>query len=79
MNMKCVILRYFNPVGAHESGEMGESPNGRPICLLPVVSSVAIGKMPKLTVFGNDAPTKDGTGYCALLQLGCFLYTTIIR
>ena len=56
------ILRYFNPVGAHESGEIGEDPNGTPNNLLPFVSQVAVGKRPHLNVFGDDYPTPDGTG-----------------
>lgn len=57
-----VILRYFNPVGAHESGEIGEDPKGIPNNLMPYVSQVASGKLEKLRVFGNDYPTPDGTG-----------------
>ncbi|WP_413111988.1 UDP-glucose 4-epimerase GalE [Thaumasiovibrio sp. DFM-14] len=57
-----VILRYFNPVGAHESGLIGEDPNGIPNNLLPYISQVAIGKLAKLSVFGDDYPTQDGTG-----------------
>lgn len=56
------ILRYFNPVGAHESGLIGEDPNGIPNNLLPYIAQVAVGKLPELTVFGNDYPTIDGTG-----------------
>jgi UDP-glucose 4-epimerase len=56
-----VILRYFNPVGAHESGMIGEDPNGTPTNLMPYVSQVAVGRLPKLAIFGNDYPTKDGT------------------
>ncbi len=56
------LLRYFNPVGAHESGEIGEDPNGIPNNLMPYVSQVAVGKLEKLRVFGDDYPTKDGTG-----------------
>ena len=56
------ILRYFNPVGAHKSGEMGEDPNGLPNNLMPYISQVAVGKLPHLRVFGNDYPTQDGTG-----------------
>ena len=57
-----VLLRYFNPVGAHASGTMGEDPNGIPNNLLPFISQVAIGRLPQLSVFGNDYPTPDGTG-----------------
>ena len=56
------ILRYFNPVGAHESGMIGENPNGVPNNLLPYISQVAVGKLPKLAVYGDDYPTADGTG-----------------
>ncbi len=56
------ILRYFNPVGAHESGTIGEDPNGIPNNLMPYITKVAIGELPKLNVFGNDYDTKDGTG-----------------
>ncbi len=56
------ILRYFNPIGSHESGTIGEDPNGIPNNLLPYVSQVAVGHLEKLNVFGNDYPTHDGTG-----------------
>ncbi|MGG1629499.1 UDP-glucose 4-epimerase GalE [Rossellomorea sp. NRS-1567] len=56
------LLRYFNPVGAHESGRIGEDPNGIPNNLMPYISQVAIGKLEKLQVFGDDYPTVDGTG-----------------
>lgn len=56
------ILRYFNPVGAHPSGLIGEDPNGIPNNLIPYISQVAIGRLPVLNVFGNDYPTTDGTG-----------------
>lgn len=56
------ILRYFNPVGAHESGQIGEAPNGIPNNLMPYVTQVAKGKLGKLCVFGNNYPTVDGTG-----------------
>jgi UDP-glucose 4-epimerase len=58
---KAGILRYFNPVGAHSSGEMGEDPNGIPDNLVPFVCQVATGKLEKLQVFGRDYPTRDGT------------------
>lgn len=57
-----VLLRYFNPIGAHPSGTMGEDPNGIPNNLMPYVTQVAIGKRPELGVFGNDYDTHDGTG-----------------
>lgn len=56
------LLRYFNPVGAHDSGLIGEDPNGIPNNLLPYIAQVAIGRLPELSVFGNDYPTRDGTG-----------------
>lgn len=56
------LLRYFNPVGAHSSGLIGEDPNGIPNNLLPYISQVAVGKLPQLSVYGNDYPTIDGTG-----------------
>ena len=55
-------LRYFNPVGAHKSGEIGEDPNGIPNNLIPYIAQVAVGKLQQLQVFGNDYPTPDGTG-----------------
>ncbi|HOO23135.1 MAG TPA: UDP-glucose 4-epimerase GalE [Clostridia bacterium] len=57
-----ILLRYFNPVGAHESGMIGEDPKGIPNNLMPYVSQVAVGKLKSLKVFGNDYDTKDGTG-----------------
>ncbi len=56
------LLRYFNPVGAHESGKIGEAPNGIPNNLMPRMLKVAAGEWPALTVYGNDFPTRDGTG-----------------
>ncbi|MGE1084325.1 UDP-glucose 4-epimerase GalE [Pseudomonas shirazensis] len=56
------LLRYFNPIGAHESGKLGEHPHGLPNNLLPYISQVAIGALNELKVFGNDHPTPDGTG-----------------
>ncbi|MGN0589575.1 MAG: UDP-glucose 4-epimerase GalE [Ruminiclostridium sp.] len=55
------LLRYFNPIGAHESGKIGEDPNGIPNNLMPIIINVCTGKQDKLTVFGNDYPTPDGT------------------
>lgn len=60
--MSIVILRYFNPIGAHESGRIGEDPNGIPNNLMPFITQVAAGRLPQLGVFGNDYPTHDGTG-----------------
>lgn len=59
---RVALLRYFNPVGAHESGTIGEDPNGIPNNLLPFITQVAVGKLPQLSVFGDDYPTHDGTG-----------------
>lgn len=59
---RIAILRYFNPVGAHASGLIGESPNGIPNNLMPFVAQVAVGRRPELSVFGSDYPTQDGTG-----------------
>ncbi len=59
---KIILLRYFNPMGAHESGLIGEDPNGIPNNLVPYVSQVAVGKLAQLSVFGGDYPTIDGTG-----------------
>jgi len=61
-NWNISILRYFNPVGAHESGKIGEDPNGIPNNLMPFITQVAVGKREKLSVFGKDYPTVDGTG-----------------
>ncbi|EXU75223.1 UDP-glucose 4-epimerase GalE [Erwinia mallotivora] len=61
-DFKVIALRYFNPVGAHESGQIGEDPNGIPNNLLPYIAQVAIGRLEKLGIFGDDYPTKDGTG-----------------
>lgn len=60
-HLKTICLRYFNPVGAHPSGLIGELPQGKPNNLLPFVTQTAMGKHEKLTVFGNDYPTEDGT------------------
>lgn len=59
---KVIILRYFNPIGAHESGLIGEDPNGIPNNLMPYISKVAAGKLKELSIFGNDYETVDGTG-----------------
>ena len=60
-NLSVVLLRYFNPIGAHESGLIGEDPQGIPNNLMPFISQVAVGKRPKLTIFGDDYDTPDGT------------------
>lgn len=56
------LLRYFNPIGAHESGKIGEDPNGIPNNLMPYITQVAVGKLEKLTIYGDDYDTPDGTG-----------------
>ena len=68
------LLRYFNPIGAHESGTMGEDPKGIPNNLLPYITQVAVGKLKELSVFGNDYDTVDGTGvrdYIHVVDLAC--------
>lgn len=60
-DFSAALLRYFNPIGAHESGKIGEDPNGIPNNLMPIIINVCTGKQEKLTVFGNDYPTPDGT------------------
>ena len=57
-----MLLRYFNPIGAHKSGTIGENPNGIPNNLMPYITQVAVGKLKELGVFGNDYDTPDGTG-----------------
>ena len=61
-SLNVALLRYFNPIGAHESGLIGEDPNGIPNNLVPYIAQVAVGKLEKLHVFGGDYPTHDGTG-----------------
>ncbi len=61
-NWRVSLLRYFNPIGAHPSGEIGEDPNGIPNNLLPYIAQVSVGKREHLGVFGDDYPTRDGTG-----------------
>jgi UDP-glucose 4-epimerase len=61
-SFNAVILRYFNPIGAHRSGMIGEDPNGIPNNLVPYIAQVAVGKLDRVRVFGNDYPTVDGTG-----------------
>jgi len=62
LGMNVALLRYFNPVGAHSSGLIGEDPRGNPNNLMPYIAQVAVGRRKKLSVFGNDYPTPDGTG-----------------
>ena len=61
-SLNVALLRYFNPIGAHKSGLIGEDPNGIPNNLMPYIAKVAVGKLEKVHVFGNDYPTPDGTG-----------------
>ena len=61
-DLNVALLRYFNPIGAHESGLMGEDPNGIPNNLVPYIAKVAVGELPEVHVYGNDYPTPDGTG-----------------
>lgn len=68
---RIIALRYFNPVGAHESGKLGEDPKGIPNNLMPYLHQVAVGRLPELNVYGHDYPTKDGTAVCELLRF-CF-------
>lgn len=56
-----ILLRYFNPVGAHESGKIGEDPKGIPNNLMPYIQQVAVSRLPELNVYGHDYPTKDGS------------------
>ncbi len=58
---KCILLRYFNPVGAHPSILIGEMPIGRPANLVPAITQTAIGKLPQMTVYGDDYDTRDGS------------------
>lgn len=60
-NFKSILLRYFNPVGAHPSNHIGELPIGKPQNLIPAITQTAIGKLPQMTVWGNDYATKDGS------------------
>ena len=72
-SLSIVLLRYFNPVGAHKSGLIGEDPKGIPNNLMPYLTQVAVGKLPILNIFGNDYPTKDGTcirDYIHVVDLG---------
>ncbi len=85
--LSACVLRYFNPIGAHESGIIGEDPKGIPNNLLPYITKVAVGKLPCLNVFGNDYPTPDGTGVrdyihvvdLALAHLKALEYTETLR
>ena len=81
-SMNIAILRYFNPIGAHPSGLMGEDPRGIPNNLMPYVTQVAVGKLPQLQVFGNDYPTPDGTcirDYIHVVDLAIGHVKTLIK
>lgn len=65
---RIILLRYFNPVGAHESGQIGEDPKGIPNNLMPYIQQVAVGRLPQLNVYGHDYPTKDGSTVSEDLQ-----------
>ncbi|MCY9660264.1 UDP-glucose 4-epimerase GalE [Paenibacillus chondroitinus] len=68
------LLRYFNPIGAHSSGRLGEDPNGTPNNLMPYITQVAVGRLKELKIYGNDYPTVDGTGvrdYIHVVDLAC--------
>lgn len=69
-SLNVALLRYFNPIGAHESGLIGEDPNGIPNNLVPYIAQVAVGKLEKLHVFGGDYPTPDGTGVRDYIHVG---------
>ena len=69
-----VLLRYFNPVGSHKSGKIGEDPQGPPNNLMPYVAQVAIGRRKHLSVFGNDYSTSDGTGNLTVYVFVLFIY-----
>jgi UDP-glucose 4-epimerase len=58
---QCILLRYFNPVGAHPSVQIGELPIGKPANLVPAITQTAVGKLPQMKVYGNDYPTRDGS------------------
>lgn len=76
---KIILLRYFNPVGAHPSGEIGEDPRGIPNNLMPFVQQVAVGRLPALSVFGTDYKTKDGTGVCLCCELFIFYLSNYLH
>ena len=73
-----ISLRYFNPVGAHESGKIGEDPKGIPNNIMPYIAQVAIGRRKDLKVFGNDYNTPDGTGGSTYIQRGHLAVATVI-
>ena len=70
---QCILLRYFNPVGAHPSALIGELPIGKPQNLVPAITQTAIGKLPKMLVYGNDYPTRDGVVYGIIFMYAILL------
>lgn len=81
---KIILLRYFNPVGAHESGKLGEDPRGIPNNLMPYIQQVAVGRLPELNVYGDDYPTRDGSAvrkthtYVAKVFTSSYIIMTMI-
>jgi len=73
---KIILLRYFNPVGAHESGKLGEDPRGIPNNLMPYIQQVAVGRLPELNVYGHDYPTRDGSAVCTSHTYTAFFFFT---
>ena len=71
LDWKIICLRYFKPVGAHENGRIGEYPKGIPNYLMPYIQQVAVGRLPELSVYGHDYPTKDGSAVCSFLRKYC--------
>lgn len=80
---RIILLRYFNPVGAHESGKLGEDPRGIPNNLMPYIQQVAVGRLPELNVYGHDYPTRDGSAvrtshiYTATFSLHYYITMTL--
>lgn len=73
-----ILLRYFNPVGAHESGQIGEDPKGIPNNLMPYIQQVAVGRLPELNVYGHDYPTKDGSAVSISIVVDKSLNPTVV-
>lgn len=78
---RIIMLRYFNPVGAHPSGRIGEDPCGTPNNLMPYVQQVVVGRLPNLKIYGTDYTTKDGTGVSLFKPLfnGLFILTFVLN
>jgi len=75
---KIILLRYFNPVGAHESGKLGEDPKGIPNNLMPYIQQVAVERLPELNVYGHDYPTRDGSAVRTIHRFICLFLHHII-